>query len=67
MPQSIALAELKRLLDQRAQLVDVLAPAEYAEEHLPNAVNLPLTTLDAHSAARLDRGRPVVTYCHDSL
>lgn len=67
MPQSIGLADVKRLLDERAQLVDVLSPEEYSEEHLPGAVNLPLRRLDAASAARLDRAEPVVTYCHDSL
>jgi rhodanese-related sulfurtransferase len=33
--------------------VEVLPPAEYAEEHLPGAVNLPLKQLDATTAARL--------------
>ncbi|MDP9386072.1 MAG: rhodanese-like domain-containing protein [Actinomycetota bacterium] len=45
----------------------MLPPAEYAEEHLPGAVNLPLKQLDAGTAARLDRGRPVVVSCWDSL
>ncbi len=67
MPESIDLAELKRLLDRGAQLVEVLPPAEYTEEHLPNAVNIPLKTLDAGTAAQLDRTRPVVVYCFDSL
>lgn len=67
MAESIDLAGLKRLLDGGAQLVEVLPPAEYAEEHLPNAVNLPLKTLNADSAAQLDRAKPVVVYCFDSL
>lgn len=67
MPQSIDLAQLKRLLDQDAQLVEVLPPAEYAEEHLPGAINLPLKNLDATAAARLDRRKPVVVYCYDGL
>ena len=67
MPESIDLAELKRLLDRGAQLVEVLPSAEYAEEHLPKAVNIPLKTLDAGTAAQLDRTRPVVVYCFDSL
>lgn len=36
MPPSIDFAGLKRLLDQGAQLVEVLPAAEYAEERLPN-------------------------------
>ena len=67
MPRSIDLADLERLLDQGVQLVDVLSPAEYADEHLPGAVNLPLRQLDADSAAKLDRRKPVAVYCHDAL
>jgi rhodanese-related sulfurtransferase len=67
MPTSIGLAELKHLLDAGVQLVDVLAPDEYADEHLPGAVNVPLAQLDADSVARLDRRRPVAVYCHDAL
>ncbi len=67
MPESIDLAELKRLLDRGAQLVEVLPPAEYAEEHLPRAVNIPLKTLDAETTQQLDRIKAVVVYCFDSL
>jgi rhodanese-related sulfurtransferase len=67
MPTRIELAQLQELLDGGAQLVEVLPAAEYAEEHLPGAVSLPLKELDAASAARLDRTRPVVVYCWDCL
>jgi hypothetical protein len=40
--ESIALAQLKGLLADGVQLVDVLPPEEYAAEHLPGAVNVPL-------------------------
>jgi rhodanese-related sulfurtransferase len=45
----------------------VLAPEEYAEEHLPRAINIWVRQLDADSTAQLDRRRPVVVYCHDCL
>ena len=67
MPTRIELAQLQELLDGGAQLVEVLPAAEYVEEHLPGAVSLPLKELDATSAARLDRTRPVVVYCWDCL
>lgn len=67
MPTSIGLAELKRLLHERAQLVEVLPADEYADDHLPGAVNIPLKQLDAASARQLDPGRPVVVYCWDGL
>ncbi|MFL5864511.1 MAG: rhodanese-like domain-containing protein [Solirubrobacteraceae bacterium] len=58
---------LRSLLDQGAQLVEVLPAVEYAEEHLPGAINIPLKQLDADSTARLDKGRPVIVYCWDYL
>lgn len=67
MPTGIDLAQLKRLLDEGAELIEVLPEAEYAEEHLPGATNIPLKRLDADAAAQLDRSRPVVVYCWDGL
>jgi rhodanese-related sulfurtransferase len=63
----IALPEVQRLIANSAQLVEVLPEAEYREAHLPGAINLPLRQLDGRTAARLDRERPVVVYCWDSL
>lgn len=64
---SIDLSRLHRLIADGAQVVEVLPEAEYAEQHLPGAINLPLKILDADTAAQLDRERPVVVYCWDSL
>ena len=47
-----------------AQLVEVLPPEEYEEEHLPGAVNIPLRRL-GERAGELDRDRAVIVYCHD--
>lgn len=58
---------LRRLLDDDAQLVEVLPAGEYGEMHLPGSVNIPLKTLDATTTAGLDRSRPVVVYCWDAL
>ena len=67
MPTRIDLARLRELLGGGAQLVEVLPPAEYTDEHLPGAVSIPLKELDASAAAQLDRTRPVVVYCWDGL
>jgi rhodanese-related sulfurtransferase len=67
MTQSIARAEVQRLVADGAQLVEVLPLAEYDDEHLPGALHLPLKTLTAEAAAALDRGRPVIVYCWDAL
>ena len=65
MPKGIDRNEVQRLVSQGAQLVEVLPPAEYAEEHLPGAINIPLKELNRETARQLDRSRPVITYCHD--
>lgn len=65
MTARIELPELQRLIAEQAQLVEVLPPGEYAEVHLPGAINIPLKQLDRHSSARLDRRRPIVVYCYD--
>ena len=67
MPTPIDRDELQRLLrDQQAQLVEVLPPDEYDDEHLPGASNVPLKTLDPATTRRLDRERPVIVYCYDT-
>jgi len=67
MPTPIDRHVLQRLLaDERGQLVEVLPAAEYEEEHLPDAINIPLKDLDRETTERLERGRPVIVYCYDT-
>jgi rhodanese-related sulfurtransferase len=61
------LAGLQRLMQAEAQLVEVLPAEEYNDAHLPGAINIPLKQLDADTTAGLDRRRPIVVYCWDSL
>ena len=56
---------VQELVGAGAQLVEVLPEEEFEDEHLPGAVNLPLKELNASTAARLDRARPVIVYCYD--
>ena len=65
MAQVFSVSEVKQLLEQGAQLVDVLGEDEFEHDHLPGAINIPLKRLDATTAARLDRDRPVIVYCND--
>ena len=66
MPTAINRDELQKLTGQGAQLVEVLPTEEYEWAHLPGALSLPLKQLD-EQAGKLDRSRPVIVYCHDSL
>jgi rhodanese-related sulfurtransferase/CBS domain-containing protein len=58
---------LRRLLDEGAQLVEVLPADEYEEERLPGAISIPLKELDAETTAQLDKSKPVIVYCWDQL
>ncbi len=65
MPTAIDHQQLQALLAGGGQLVEVLPEAEYEEEHLPGAINIPLKQLNRERAQRLDRARPVIVYCWD--
>lgn len=67
MPTTVDRDRVVELIAQDAQLVEVLPRDEYDEEHLPDAVHLPLKTLSAETAGSLDRDRPVIVYCWDGL
>ncbi len=67
MPTPIDRDELQRLLrEEQAQLVEVLPPDEYADEHLPGAISIPLKALARETTASLDRERPLIVYCYDT-
>jgi rhodanese-related sulfurtransferase len=65
MPTPIDRDEVQRLLDHDAQLLEVLPEGDFEDEHLPGAINIPLKSLDAEAARRLDSERPVIVYCND--
>jgi phage shock protein E len=63
----VEVQELKRLIDDGAQVVEVLPKDEFDEEHIRGAVNIPLKELDAETTAALDKKNAVVVYCWDYL
>jgi rhodanese-related sulfurtransferase len=65
-PSEIDREDVQRLVAGGAQLVEVLPASEYREDHLPEAINIPLSRIDARANEILDPGRPVVVYCADS-
>ena len=66
MAREIRREEVRRLIDQGVQLVEVLPAKEYREDHLPGAINLPLRQLEAEARSVLDVSRPVIVYCWDT-
>ena len=58
--------ELQDLIERGVQVVEVLGPEEFEEDHLPGAINVPLRRIDADAGSRLDTSRPILVYCWDS-
>ncbi len=46
-----------------AVLIDVRAPAVYAEGHIPGAVNVPVDEIEARAAEIRRMGRTPILYC----
>jgi rhodanese-related sulfurtransferase len=66
MPTAIQRDELRRLIGNGAQLLEVLPAEEFEQEHLPGAISIPLKTMRRETVALLRRERPVVVYCADA-
>lgn len=61
--KEITVAELKAMLDRgEAQVVDVREPDEFAEGHIPGAVNVPLSGFSPTQLPEAD-GRQLVLNC----
>ncbi len=67
MPTSVDRERVRELMDQGATVVEVLEEAQYRAAHLPGAIHIPAWELTSERAAELDKDRPVVLYCFDTL
>src|SRR5689334_6170303 len=65
MIKRIGVDQVQKMQQRGAQIVEVLAPKEYEEEHLPGAIHIPLLHMNASSVSRLDKKKPVIVYCWD--
>lgn len=61
-PREISREELKKLLDEGAQLVDVRADHEWEAGRIAGAKHVPLAEL-SERADEIEKERPVVLYC----
>ena len=50
-------------MDKKATIVDVRTPAEFANEHLPGAVNIPLDKVLSRLDEFKQMSKPIVVYC----
>ena len=63
MPTIINIDDVRRMVGEGAQLVEVLPEKEYGEEHIQGAINIPLKKLGKEAIGQLQRDRPVIVYC----
>jgi rhodanese-related sulfurtransferase len=58
--------QVRQLVEDGAQVVEVLERRQYQAAHLPGAVHIPAWELTRDRAEDIDRTRPVVVYCFDT-
>ena len=63
----VSRGEAHALVAAGALLLDVRSPAEFAERHPTEAVNIPLDQLPSRLRELGPRGRPIVVYCHTGM
>lgn len=66
MTREVGREQVRHLMEQGAQIIDVLPAREYGENHLPGAINLPLRRIETEASKVLDATRAIVVYCADS-
>jgi len=58
------MANLKELVkDPSTIIVDVRSPMEFAMDHIPNAINIPVDQIPYKTAEFKSFNKPVVVYC----
>jgi phage shock protein E len=55
--------DARRLVAEGARLLDVRTPSEFAQGHLPGALNMPVQELENRLDELGVRSRPLVVYC----
>lgn len=57
---------LKELVQQGAQIIDVRSPGEFQGGHIEGAVNIPLQSLSG-SLSKIKKDKPVITCCASGM
>ncbi len=63
MATSISRDEVQRLIrEEGAQMVEVLPPPMFEDEHIEGAINISIKDLDRETTSGLHKERPVIVY-----
>ena len=55
MPRSITMAQLSQIMNTNPMIIDIRDPYQYAQFHLPTAINIPYQTLVMYPERYLNR------------
>jgi rhodanese-related sulfurtransferase len=58
--------EMKNLVKNGAQIIDVRTPIEYQSGHIRDSVNIPLQNLK-QSLSKIKKDRPIITCCASGM
>lgn len=67
MPTEILKEQVRDLLSEGAQIIEVLSAKQYQKQHIAGALNIPLEDLDRAAVDHLSKSQPIITYCYDFL
>lgn len=57
---------LRLVAQERAVVIDALPAEEYAKQHLPGALNIPIQEFVSADVERFDHNQAIITYCADA-
>ena len=58
--------DLKELVQNGAQIIDVRSPSEYKSGHIRGSVNIPLQNLQ-NNLSKIKKDKPVITCCASGM
>ncbi len=61
------LAEVRKMIDDGASLVDVRTAGEFSSGHVAGAINIPVDQLQGRLSELGDKNKPVVVYCQSGM
>ncbi|TNE46282.1 MAG: rhodanese-like domain-containing protein [Deltaproteobacteria bacterium] len=63
----ISVEEAKKLLSEGGRLVDVRSMSEFSLNHLPGAINIPVSNIGQRSQELEPLDKPIILYCKSGM
>lgn len=66
MPEEVNRYQVRDMLADGCQLIEVLPREDYEPIHLPGAINIPLKVFESRFLEQFDKTLPAIVYCADT-